>query len=125
MYCPNCGSNNPAEVKFCKQCGTNLGLVSDALTGNITEKPSAEDRMAKVMRDFYKGRRDTITGAVLLPAGLLILGIMVAAGLKPIAAFFIICWMFFWGVSALANGLGKWMAANAEMKLLGDAPWLC
>ena len=119
MYCPSCGSNNQEDVRFCKRCGTNLGVVSEALTGKSAGKPAADDRMAKLMRDYYRGRRDTITGAVLIPAGLLIMAIMMAAGMKPIGAFFIICWMFFWGAAALAGGLGKWIAANAELRSLG------
>ena len=119
MYCPNCGSNNQPEIKFCTRCGTNLGVVSEALTGKIAGKTGVDDRMAKLMKDYYRGRRDTITGAVLIPAGLLVMAIMVAAGLKPIGAFFIICWMFFWGAAALAGGLGKWIASNSELKSLG------
>jgi hypothetical protein len=75
--------------------------------------------MLKLIKDYHKGRRDAITGAVLIPAGMLIMSIMVAAGLNPIGAFFIICWMFFWGVSALASGVGKWIASSGEMKSLG------
>src|SRR5687767_5554044 len=123
MYCPNCGVNNQAELKFCTRCGTNLGVVSDALTGNTKGKPDPEDRMAKVLRDYYRGRRDTITGVVIIPAALLIMAIMMAAGLKPIGAFFIVCWMFFWGAGSLAAGLGKWIAASTEMKSSGYGPW--
>jgi hypothetical protein len=72
-----------------------------------------------LLKDYYGGRRDAITGAVLIPAGLMIMALMVAAGLKPIAAFFIICWMFFWGASALAGGLGKWVASKGELQSLG------
>lgn len=119
MYCPSCGSNNQAELKYCTRCGTNLGVVSEALTGKIAGNSVTDDRMAKLMKDYYRGRRDTITGAVLIPTGLLIMAIMVAAGMKPLGAFFIICWMFFWGVTALAGGLGKWIASRTEMKSLG------
>ena len=119
MYCPSCGSNNQPEIKYCTRCGTNLGVVSEALTGKITGKPGPEDRIAKLSKDYYHGRRDTITGAVLIPAGLLIMAIMAAAGMKPIGAFFIICWMFFWGAAALAGGLGKWIASKGELKSLG------
>lgn len=118
MYCPSCGSNNLPDIKFCTRCGTNLGVVSEALTGKLSGK-TVDDRKARLLRDYYRGRRDTITGSVLIPAGLLVMAIMVAAGLKPIAAFFIICWMFFWGASALAGGLGKWIASQAELKSLG------
>jgi hypothetical protein len=114
MYCPGRGSHNQPEIKFCTRCGTNLGVVSEALTGKIAGKPDADDRMSKLMRDYYRGRRDTITGAVMIPAGLLILAIMTASGMNPIGAFFIICWMFFWGASALAGGMvsGSLQALN-------------
>jgi hypothetical protein len=33
MFCPNCGAQAIDGQKFCKTCGTNLELVSDALEG--------------------------------------------------------------------------------------------
>jgi hypothetical protein len=33
MYCPTCGKQNSAELKYCAACGTNLEAVSHALTG--------------------------------------------------------------------------------------------
>src|ERR1700716_359617 len=114
MYCPNCGSNNQAELKFCTRCGTNLGVVSEALNGKLAGQAGVDDRVAKVMRDYYRGRRDTITGGMLIPAGLLIMSIMVASGMNAIGAFFFVFWMFIWGASALASGLGKWIASRAE-----------
>ena len=119
MYCPSCGSNNQPDIKFCTRCGTNLGVVSEALTGKISGKSGSDDRTRKLLRDYYSGRRDAITGAILIPAALLILGLMTAAGLKPLVAFFIICWMFFWAAGALAGGLGKWIASKSELKTLG------
>jgi hypothetical protein len=73
----------------------------------------------KVIKDYYKGRRGTMTGAALIPLGILVMSILVFAGMAPIAAFFIICWMFFWGASELAVGLGKWLAAKDEIKMMG------
>lgn len=119
MYCPNCGSNNQPGTKFCARCGTNVTAVTDALAGKATVPNLIDERMIKLIKEYHKGRRDAITGAVLIPAGMLIMSIMVAAGLNPIGAFFIICWMFFWGVSALASGVGKWVASSGEMKSLG------
>ena len=34
MFCPTCGKENPRERKFCSTCGTNLEVVSQALTGS-------------------------------------------------------------------------------------------
>jgi zinc-ribbon domain len=33
MFCPNCGRDNSRETKFCASCGTNLEVVSQALSG--------------------------------------------------------------------------------------------
>jgi hypothetical protein len=33
MFCPKCGRQNPEEGKFCRSCGTDLGNVSQALSG--------------------------------------------------------------------------------------------
>lgn len=35
MFCPKCGSNQGDSKKFCTVCGTNLLLVSQALTGQL------------------------------------------------------------------------------------------
>ncbi|HSE97896.1 MAG TPA: zinc ribbon domain-containing protein [Blastocatellia bacterium] len=122
MYCPNCGSSNKPGTKFCARCGTNVAVVTDALAGKATGTNPLDERMMKLIKDYHKGRRDAITGGILIPAGLLIMSIMVAAGLNPIGAFFIICWMFFWGAAALADGIGKWIGSSGEMKTLGFMP---
>lgn len=35
MFCPKCGIQNPDTGKFCRSCGTDLGNVSDVLTGKL------------------------------------------------------------------------------------------
>ena len=35
MFCPKCGIQNPESGKFCRSCGTDLGNVSDALSGKL------------------------------------------------------------------------------------------
>jgi hypothetical protein len=34
MFCPTCGRDNSIDRKFCASCGTNLAVVSQALSGN-------------------------------------------------------------------------------------------
>jgi hypothetical protein len=31
MFCPNCGLKEDRTVQFCRTCGTDLGVVRDAL----------------------------------------------------------------------------------------------
>lgn len=35
MFCPKCGTKNPDNGKFCRKCGTDLGNVSSALSGDL------------------------------------------------------------------------------------------
>lgn len=35
MFCPKCGTENPETGKFCRSCGTDLGNVSAALSGEL------------------------------------------------------------------------------------------
>lgn len=39
MFCPKCGQQNPETGKFCRSCGTDLGNVSQALTGVPQSQP--------------------------------------------------------------------------------------
>ncbi|HLF84353.1 MAG TPA: zinc ribbon domain-containing protein [Blastocatellia bacterium] len=123
MYCPNCGSNNQPDLKFCTRCGTNLSAVSDALSGKAAGTGvQIDERVAKLIKDYYKGRRDTITGLVLIPAAVKAMLLLILFGMPPIPSFFIVSWMMFWGVAALAGGLGKWIASGGEMRALGHQP---
>jgi hypothetical protein len=33
MFCPKCGTQNPENGKFCRNCGTDLSPISEALSG--------------------------------------------------------------------------------------------
>jgi hypothetical protein len=37
MFCPKCGSNQGEGKKFCTVCGTNLLIISQALTGQLPQ----------------------------------------------------------------------------------------
>ncbi len=123
MYCPGCAHENQPDIKFCTRCGTNLGLVSEALGSKLVGSNRViDERLAEVIKDYYHGRKDTITGLVLLPAAVKAVSLLIAFGLPPVASFFIVSWMVFWGIGALAAGLGKWIAASGELKALGYTP---
>lgn len=49
MFCPSCGGQNTLERRFCVHCGTNVELVSQALSGGVgsffTRLDSAIDQL--------------------------------------------------------------------------------
>jgi hypothetical protein len=47
MFCPKCGIQNPEAGKFCRSCGTDLGNVSDALSGKLPAARTLVDRKGK------------------------------------------------------------------------------
>jgi hypothetical protein len=38
MYCPKCAAQNIEDAQFCRGCGENISLVSQAMTGQLPEK---------------------------------------------------------------------------------------
>lgn len=47
MFCPKCGQQNPETGKFCRSCGTDLGNVSNALSGTLPRQTALVDRKGK------------------------------------------------------------------------------
>lgn len=41
MYCPKCGTENIEDARFCRGCGVDIGMVSQALNGHLPEKRSS------------------------------------------------------------------------------------
>ena len=38
MYCPNCGTQNIEDAKFCRGCGADIALVPQAMAGSLPDK---------------------------------------------------------------------------------------
>jgi hypothetical protein len=47
MFCPKCGSQNPETGKFCRSCGTDLGNVTQALSGKLPISAPLVDHKGK------------------------------------------------------------------------------
>ncbi len=47
MFCPKCGGQNPETGKFCRTCGTDLGNVTQALTGVLPQPRQILDHKGK------------------------------------------------------------------------------
>lgn len=97
MYCPQCGTENRPNQKFCRNCGLSLPAVRMALEGVVTESLSTiskeMDRLAggsatlgifaliALITCFFS----EVTAAINLLLGLLIGGPMIYRGIKTTA----------------------------------------
>src|SRR5262245_14766479 len=51
MFCPKCASQNLDGASFCRSCGANISLVSQALAGNLPDqRDEPDDRMSRRRR---------------------------------------------------------------------------
>lgn len=121
MYCPNCGSDNQAEIKFCTICGTNLGVVSDALTGKLTGPSKIDERMVRLLKNYYRGRRSVMIGGSMLLVGLLVQAIILFFGFpeKLIGFAALTAAPIIYGFISLFIGIARWNRASSELKALG------
>jgi hypothetical protein len=124
VYCPSCGSDNQSELKFCTRCGTNLGVVSDALSGRPTNSIQTDEKMVKLLKDYYRGRPMTLIGAagsalsLFKLAGVFLLDFpdkMMPIAIMALGFFFLSLYAFIWG-------LIRWNNSSSEIKALGTSP---
>jgi hypothetical protein len=123
MYCPSCGSNNQDELKFCRRCGVNLGVVSEALSGRPAEQSQIDERMVKVFKDYYRGRNAVIIGGAASLIALFKVTLFALVGLPAATGFLgtLAGMLFFFGAIALVWGIAKWNNASSEIKAIGRA----
>ncbi len=126
MYCPTCGSQNQDELKFCTRCGTNLGIVADALSGKLDAPPPIDERLVRLLKHYFRGRRNALIGFALGVLGASKLGIaaLLNTADTPINLFMILfnsvfAALFLFGVVWFLIGTAKWNNAGSELKALG------
>jgi len=54
MFCPNCAAQNLEGASFCRVCGANISLVSQALTGTPPVTPERDDFASRIHRKREK-----------------------------------------------------------------------
>ena len=52
MFCPQCGTESPADLKFCRTCGANLRVISKAVT--LSEAIARSDSVPSKIKDLVK-----------------------------------------------------------------------
>ena len=119
MYCPTCSTHSIDGLKFCKSCGMNLGVVTQALSGGVVavSDPLRDREFKRARKQISDGIHGSAVGAALL----------VAAALP----YFLIPktpWMYtvslllaLGGIVKLFRGVGSIIDAKVGPKLLDPA----
>jgi hypothetical protein len=100
MFCPKCGTQNPETGKFCRSCGTDLGNVSAALSGNLKPSPPLPliDRKGKRMS------WDNAFGKLFMGVAFLVISVVLALTGAGKGWWF---WMLIPAFAMLGNGLAQ------------------
>jgi len=70
MYCPGCSTQAAEGAKFCKSCGMNLSVVSQALSGGVSVSDPLRDREFKRARkQVSDGIQGLAIGSAVIVAG--------------------------------------------------------
>ena len=131
MYCPQCATQNPDDVKFCRSCGKELEAVALALSGksakpaeggaNQVEPKTAQDWVEK----HIEGVSGITRGSILLAVSLLIGAAMALFMPASFEAPWILIWMVFfgwmavWGGIEMAYGISGVLEAKSRLRLIG------
>lgn len=120
MYCPKCAA--PIDgVRFCRSCGANVSLVSQALTGRLPESTQAEENRYGWWCEWWPRYREkkplTIEGAiqnVFLGLGFLLASLAVWQ-LFPGGRFWWF-WLLIPSFALLGEGIGQFVRLRYEQR---------
>ena len=110
MFCPKCGIENPDNGKFCRSCGTDLAIVSLALSGNLQIPQYTVDPRKRAVS------WETAVTTIAAGAAMLIISIFLGVtGIIGAANWWF--WLLIGAFAALANGITKFISLRRLEKL--------
>lgn len=115
IYCPRCATQNAATAKFCRNCGTDISLIPQALTGMLPEAPS---KRGKTVKRKEKTMEAAITSIF---TGLAFLLIVLGGAIFLNKGFMIWVWFLIPGLATLGSGIGQYLTIRQNQKLRQNA----
>jgi hypothetical protein len=120
MFCPKCASQNLDGASFCRTCGANISLVSQALTGQLPDEPAeAEDRWSRRERKRLeckeRGKEPTLDHAfknVFMGIGFLLVAVALSFSIGRGWWF----WMLIPAFSMMGTGIAQFIRIKEEQK---------
>lgn len=111
MYCPQCATDNLDSASFCRGCGANISMVSQALTGTLQTNEASEldDTSSRRRRRRGRGRDEPSIekGIKNIFMGLAFVFVAFAARRYMPGAFTWWFWLFIPAFSMLGGGVAE------------------
>jgi zinc-ribbon domain len=120
MFCPKCATQNLDGASFCRGCGANISLVSQALTGQMTQ-PTSEKQEVDESGNFCgsgrkrRGRELTLDQSfknVFLGIAFLIIALALSRSIGQGWWF----WMLLPAFSLMGTGLAQYIRVRESAK---------
>jgi len=105
IYCPRCAAQNIEDAKFCRSCGTDISLISQALTGYLPPPPPA----IKDKKTSGKKTASIEEAMSTLFVGVAFLLIVLGGAIFFTGGFMIWIWMLIPGFGCVGSGIGKYL----------------
>ena len=121
MFCPKCAAQNIDDASFCRVCGANIGLVSQALRGRLPEVETPQvylGRRGRALRRRYQEPPTLERGIVNVFMGLGFIFAALAVMWKFPGGIFWGWSFFFPGFSCLGRGIAAIVAAQKKQATL-------
>src|SRR5215207_3155990 len=107
MFCPKCGIKNPDDGKFCRSCGTDLGNVSDVLSGKLQIEKGCTNS---------KGKRISLESSLTkLFMGIAFLAISIVLGVTGAGRGWWF-WMLIPALMFIGSGIAQFMQVRSSSK---------
>jgi hypothetical protein len=118
MFCPKCATPNADDARFCRSCGTDIGLVPQALSGSLAERLASADETRYGRRRRHRGDRPASIERAVKSFFMGLAFIFIAFAVREWAPAGNIWWfwMFLPAASLLADGVGTYLRLASEGK---------
>lgn len=114
MFCPQCATQNIDGASFCRSCGANIGLVPQAMTGQLPVAPAPEDQSYMDRKRRRRGPPSLEGGIAGIFAGIGFIIAAIAVMLKMPGGFTWGWALFIPGFSSIGRGIASIVAARTN-----------
>jgi hypothetical protein len=115
MFCPKCATQNLEGVSFCRVCGANISLVSQALTGQMVQPQPAEELVEESCSPRRRNKPLTLEAAfknMFMGVAFLIIAIALSRSIGAAWWF----WMLIPAFSLMGTGIAQFVRVKERDK---------